>query len=94
VANTGTELVTDTPGVPEQHQPSWPGRRRAIDRTIPSTCQNHGARGFCNLRVTKADDGIVLDPHVAGSCVITLDEADAATLRDLLIEWQEWQGRP
>ena len=41
--------------------------------------------------MTKAGNGIVLDPHVAGSCVITLDEADATTLRDLLIEWQ---GRP
>ena len=59
--------------------------RRTIDRTIVATCQIHGARGFCNLRVTKAGDGIVLNPHVAGSCVITLDEAGAAALRDLLI---------
>jgi hypothetical protein len=36
----------------------------------------------------KAGDGIVLNPHVAGSCVITLDEAGTDALRDLLIEWQ------
>jgi hypothetical protein len=43
--------------------------------------------------VTKAGDGIALNPHVAGSCVITLDEADTAALCDLLIEWQGWKGR-
>lgn len=24
-------------------------------RTIPTTCRIHGARGFCDLRVTKVD---------------------------------------
>ena len=62
--------------------------RRTIDRTISATCQIHGSKGFCNLRVTKAGDGIVLNPHVAGSCVNTLDEASTAALRDLLIELQ------
>jgi hypothetical protein len=66
--------------------------RRTIDRTISATCQIHGARGFCNLRVTRAGDGIVLNPHVAGSCVITLDEAGTTALRDLLIEWQGRKG--
>lgn len=61
---------------------------RASDRTIPATCQTHGgARGFCNLRVTKIDETIVLDPHVTGSCVIVLDEAAATALFDLLGEW-------
>ncbi len=42
---------------------------RAHGRTIPVTCQTHGgARGFCNLRIRKADGDIVLDPHVTGSC--------------------------
>lgn len=82
------ELVTDTPGVPEQHQPGRSRLRRAIDQTIPSTCQTHGAEGFCNLRVTKTDDGIVLNPHVSGACVITLDETGTTTLRELLIEWK------
>ena len=86
---TGAELVTDTPGVPEQHQPSRPRPHRTVDRTISTTCQIHGARGFCNLRVTRrADGGIVLDPHVGGACVLTLDELASAELRNLLIEWQ------
>ncbi|MGH3811981.1 MAG: hypothetical protein ACRDUV_05930 [Pseudonocardiaceae bacterium] len=61
---------------------------RANDRTIPVTCTTHSSgRGFCNLRVTKVDDDIVLDPHVAGCYVITLDEADTTALFDLLGEW-------
>jgi hypothetical protein len=84
----------DTPGVPEQHQPGQSAPRRAVGRTISATCQTHGAaRGFCNLRVTKAaDGGIVLDPHVAGYCVVTLDEAGAGALRNVLIEWMGWEG--
>lgn len=61
---------------------------RASGRTIPVTCLTHGgAREFCNLRVTKADGTIVLDPHVSGSCVIVLDEAAATAVFDLLGEW-------
>lgn len=57
-------------------------------RTIPATCQTHrGCRGFCNLRVTKIDGDIVLDPHVDGSCVITLDETAATQLFDILGKW-------
>jgi hypothetical protein len=42
---------------------------RAHSRTIPVTCQTHGGgRGYCNLRIRKADGDIVLDPHVTGSC--------------------------
>jgi hypothetical protein len=90
MVNIGAELVMDAAGVSEQHQPGQPRQGRAIDRTISATCQIHGAKGFCNLRVTKTGGGIVLDPHVAGSCVITLDDQGAAALRDLLIEWQGW----
>ena len=85
------DLMTDLPAVPEQHQSGQPRPHRTIDRTISATCQTHGAQGFCNLRVTKTGDGIVLNPHVAGACVITLDETGTAALRDLLIEWQGWQ---
>ena len=84
----------DTPGVPEQHQSGQPAPHRAADRTISASYQTHGeARGFCNLRVTKAaDGGIVLDPHVAGYCVVTLDEAGAGALRNVLTEWMGWEG--
>lgn len=57
-------------------------------RTIPATCRIHGGpQGFCNLRVSKANGDIVLDPHVSGACVIVLDETAAAALFDALGEW-------
>jgi hypothetical protein len=57
-------------------------------RTIPATCTTHRSGvGFCNLRVTKRDGSIELDPHVTGSCVITLDEDGARALCDVLTEW-------
>lgn len=58
-------------------------------KAIPATCQLHrGPVGFTNLMVSKKRDGtIVLDPHVTGSCVVSLDENGAARLRDLLTEW-------
>jgi hypothetical protein len=59
----------------------------ADDRTIATTCQIHGSRGFCNLRVSKINGEIVLNPHVAGSCVIRLDETAATQLFDILGEW-------
>ena len=76
----------------EQRHPSVPdqgdhptGRRR---KAIPATCQlNRGPVGYATLMVSKRDGTIVLDPHVTGSCVISLDEEGAATLRDLLTEW-------
>jgi hypothetical protein len=38
--------------------------------------------------VNKCDNGsIVFDPHITGSCLISLDEEAAATLRDLLTAW-------
>jgi hypothetical protein len=43
--------------------------------------------GFCNLRVMKVNDGIVFDPHVAGVCVISLEENEAKALRDTLTKW-------
>jgi hypothetical protein len=57
-------------------------------RTIPSTCRTHGGpMGFCNLRLTKVGGNIVLDPHVAGCCVIELDEDQATAVRNTLTEW-------
>jgi hypothetical protein len=40
-----------------------------------------------NLMVSKRDGTIVLDPQVAGSCVISLDEEGAMTLCDQLTVW-------
>lgn len=57
-------------------------------RTVAATCQtHHGCKGFCNLRLTKVNGEIVLDPHVAGCCVISLDEVEARAVRDTLTEW-------
>jgi hypothetical protein len=62
-----------------------PPRRNG--RTIPATCTTHRSGvGFCNLR----DQGrrtIVFDPHVTGSCVITLAEDGARVLFEALGEW-------
>ncbi len=52
------------------------------------TGQVSGERGRVLARGSRTDTGeIVLDPHVAGSCVIILDEAAATALFDLLGEW-------
>jgi len=57
-------------------------------RTIPSTCQTHGGpQGFCNLRLTKVNDTLMLDPHVADCCVIVLDEEQVKAVRNTLTEW-------
>lgn len=57
-------------------------------KATTATFQLHrGPVGFINLMVSKHDGTIVLDPHVTGSCVISLDENRAARLRDLLTEW-------
>jgi hypothetical protein len=62
-----------------------PTRRKAI----PVTCQLHrGPIGFANLMVSKEQDGsITFDPHVTGTCVISLHEESAKALRNLLTEW-------
>ena len=57
-------------------------------RVIPATCALHGgSAGYTNLMVNNSDGTIVLDPHLTGSCVITLDEDGACLLRDALTEW-------
>ncbi len=57
-------------------------------RTIPITCLIHGGcQGFCNLRLSKVDGRIVLDPHVDGCCVIVLDEVAGTALFGVLGEW-------
>jgi hypothetical protein len=57
-------------------------------RVIHATCALHrGSASFTNLMVSKRDGTIVLDPHLTGACVLTLDQDGAATLRDTLTEW-------
>jgi hypothetical protein len=57
-------------------------------RTIHASCALHrGPAGFTNLRVSKLDGMIELDPHVAGGCVILLDEDGARVLSEALVEW-------
>jgi hypothetical protein len=58
-------------------------------RTIPVTCTTHpGGTNFCNLLMIKESDGtIVLDPHVAGCCVLRFDEEAATTVLETLGEW-------
>ena len=43
--------------------------------------------GFTNLMVNMRGQTIVLDPHVTGCCVITLDEVGDRALYDALMEW-------
>jgi lipoate-protein ligase A len=58
-------------------------------RSIPCTCSVHGGTlGYPNLAVRRTGGGeIVLDLHQVGACVITLDEAAANQLFDVLGEW-------
>jgi hypothetical protein len=68
--------------------PDYGGHPAGLRKVIPTTCQLHrGPIGFANLMVSKYGGRIVFDPHVMGSCVISLDEQGAVTLRDLLTEW-------
>lgn len=57
--------------------------------TLPSTCgtRQHATPGFANLGVTKRGGVIEFDPHVDGSCVITLGEQQARKLMEALARW-------
>ncbi|HET6242868.1 MAG TPA: hypothetical protein VFD99_12860 [Arthrobacter sp.] len=57
-------------------------------KVIHATCALHrGPAGFANVVVSKRDGTIVFDPHVTGSCVITLAEDGARVLFEALREW-------
>jgi hypothetical protein len=57
-------------------------------RVIHATCSLHrGPVGFANLVISKRGGRIEFDPHVTGSCVITLDEDGARVLFEALGEW-------
>ncbi len=62
-------------------------RPRDPRRVIHASCSVHrGAVGFTNLVVSKRGGEIELDPHVDGSCKLTLAEDAACALRDALTE--------
>jgi len=55
---------------------------------IPATCALHrGPMGFINLMISKQGESFVLDPHVTGECLITLNENSVKELRDVVTEW-------
>jgi hypothetical protein len=61
---------------------------RGHRKAIPATCGLHrGPIGFANLMVSLHGRSVVLDPHVTGECLITLDEQGAKTLCDLVTHW-------
>jgi hypothetical protein len=57
------------------------------DCTTPTIRQTHGRKRLCNLRVTKIDGELVLNPHGDGSCVLRLDEVAVTQLFNLPGEW-------
>jgi hypothetical protein len=68
--------------------PGYGGHPANHRKAIPAACRLHqGPVGYVNLMVSKHNGTIVLDPHVTDWCVISLDEEEATTLRDLLIAW-------
>jgi hypothetical protein len=70
--------VPDQGGHPTNH----------LRKAIPATCALEGGPvEQVNLMVSKRAGTIVLNPQVAGSCVISLDEQGATTLCDLLTVW-------
>jgi hypothetical protein len=63
-------------------------RLREPRKVIQASCSVHqGAVGFTNLVVSQRGGEIELNPHVDGSCLLTLSEDEACALRDVLIEW-------
>jgi hypothetical protein len=71
-----------------EQPPETDQRPRNNRKVIHATCALHrGPVGFANIVVSKRNGEIVLDPHVDGSCVLTLAEDEAIALRDTLTRW-------
>jgi hypothetical protein len=65
-----------------------PQRPRERRKVIHASCSVHqSAMGFTNLVVSQRNGEIELNPHVDGSCLLTLSEDEACALRDVLTEW-------
>ncbi len=57
-------------------------------RVLHGTCGRHGGpRGFTNLVVTRERGVVVFDPHVDGSCLVSIDDAAARELHQALGLW-------
>lgn len=67
--------------------------RQVNQATFGDPCCGQPNRSFFGdrrqpaARQERPNGEIVFDPHVAGCCVISLDESQAATVRDTLTEW-------
>jgi hypothetical protein len=77
--------MTDVPQTEHQRPVRGRGSNSVAISATCTTCRD--GIGFANLMVSKHHGGIKLDPHVAGFCVITLDEDRTRALLDLLGEW-------
>lgn len=85
---TGTLITTGLKGIDltsgtEDPPPIHPASGR---RSISITCRTHGAHGFCNLLVTREGHEVVLNPHLDGSCVLSMDEQAATELHEAIGE--------
>jgi hypothetical protein len=68
---------------PETGQGS--GYRRKV---ISGWCALHGgAREFSSIVIRKVEDGIELDPHAVGACVLTIDKENARMLVETVAQW-------
>lgn len=57
-------------------------------KAIPATCGlERGPVSVTNLMVSVQGGSIVLDPQVAGACVMSLDEEGVKLLRNILSVW-------
>jgi hypothetical protein len=58
-------------------------------RVIHASCSCSGVtRGFTNLVIRKLPNGhIELDPHVTGTCILTIDENASRLLHKALGDW-------
>lgn len=57
--------------------------------TVSGSCarKGHATVGYANMQVRRVAEGIAFDPHVTGSCVITLPHAELTRLVAQLTKW-------
>lgn len=63
-------------------------QRTSNRKVIHATCALHrGPAGFANLVISQRGGVIEFDPHVTGSCVLTLAADEAAALAEAIQGW-------